>query len=371
MKHYLNKLLFNQFKKQQTSLHELNYLFWECTMRCNLNCKHCGSDCFKESKFKDMPLNDFLSALDTIKNVPENFIVVLTGGEPLLRKDIEICGKEIRKRNMKWGMVSNGFLYTQEKHISLLNAGLGALTISLDGLKESHNWLRNNDKSFDKVDTAITLATSTPRLNFDVVTCVNKKNFHQLKEIKAYLIKKGVKAWRLFTIIPIGRAKDNPDMFLDNQQFTQLMEFISQSRIKNDIDIKFSCEGYVGKYEWKVRDSGFFCRAGINIGSILIDGSISACPNIDRSFIQGNIYKDNLYQIWNTKFQPFRDRNWTKTGQCAKCKDYSKCQGNGFHYWHGDKKNVLVCHNQKIETTNRQKNKENHINNNPIDNNIK
>ena len=126
------------------------------------------------------------------------------------------------------------------------------------------------------------------------------------------------------------------------------MNFICYLRKKKKIDVKFSCEGYVGKYETKVRDSFFFCRAGINIGSVLIDGSISACPNIDRTFAQGNIYSDNFYEIWQTKYKQFRDREWTKKGECADCNNYKNCLGNGLHYWHGDKKNVLVCHNEKI-----------------------
>ena len=180
MKAALKHFIFNQFRKSETKEHELNYLFWECTTRCNLNCRHCGSDCSKDSFYKDMPLEEFLKALDTIESPSENFTVVLTGGEPLLRKDIELCGMEIRKRGMRWSMVSNGYLYDEKKHISLLNAGLGALTISIDGLEKSHNWLRNNDKSFEKADIAIGLAASSSRLNFDVVTCVNKRNFHEL-----------------------------------------------------------------------------------------------------------------------------------------------------------------------------------------------
>jgi radical SAM enzyme (rSAM/lipoprotein system) len=353
MKHLLRRMAFRQFKKHEASLHELSYLFWECTTRCNLSCKHCGSDCSKNSYCKDMPLNDFLTALDTIEKIPESFTVVLTGGEPLLRKDIELCGREIRKRGMRWSMVTNGYLYSREKHISLLNAGLGALTVSLDGLKESHNWLRNNSSSFDRVDAAIELAASSSRINFDVVTCVNKKNFHELEQIKKYLTGKGVKAWRLFTIIPIGRAKNDPDMFLDSWEFEALMDFIRQARKDSKVDVKFSCEGFVGKYEWKVRDGGFFCRAGINIGSVLADGAIAACPNIDKSFAQGNIYKDNFFEIWKTKYQPFRDRSWTRTGQCENCKSYKDCQGNGFHNWHGEKNNVLVCHKEKLKTTSR------------------
>lgn len=346
---FLEKYAFRAFKKAITNRHELNYLFWECTTRCNLNCLHCGSDCSKNSLHNDMPADDFFKAIDSIDYISQNFTVVFTGGEPLLRDDIEFCGKELRKRGFKWSIVSNGYLYDKQRHISLLNAGMGALTISLDGLKESHNWLRNNPNSFDKVSNAIELAASSSRLNFDVVTCVNQKNFNELEQIRAFLISKNVKAWRLFTIIPIGRAAQNSDLSLSDSQFHELMEFISAHRKHNEIDIKFSCEGYVGKYERLVRDARFFCRAGINIGSILIDGSISACPNIDRSFAQGNIYSDNFYDVWQNKFQPFRNKEWTKTGQCESCKEYKDCQGNGFHNWHGSKTNVLVCHNEKIE----------------------
>jgi radical SAM enzyme (rSAM/lipoprotein system) len=345
----IKRIAFRKFREAETQLHELNYLFWECTNRCNLNCLHCGSDCLKDSSCKDMPLEDFLSAIDTIESPAENLNIVLTGGEPLLRNDIELCGREIRKRGMRWSMVSNGYLYDKETHILLLNAGIGALTFSLDGLEKSHNWLRNNNKSFEKVDNAINLAASSSRLNFDVVTCVNNRNYNELPQIYDYLIHMGVKAWRLFTITPVGRAKNNPELSLSNLQFKGLLDFIYNSRKQKVIDIKFSCEGFVGKYESKVRDSYFFCRAGINIGSILNDGSVSACPNIDRSFVQGNIYKDNFNEIWQTKYIPFRNRTWTKTGKCLNCEDYDDCLGNGLHNWHGDELNLLVCHKEMTE----------------------
>lgn len=296
-----------------------------------------------------MPLDDFLQALDTIKDIPKDFIVVLTGGEPLLRKDLERCGMEIRKRGMRWSMVSNGLLYDKEKHISLLNAGLGALTISLDGLEHSHTWLRGSTASYSKAINAIGLAASSTRLNFDVVTVVNSRNIGELSQIKDLLVGLGVKAWRLFTIVPIGRAKTNPELLLSDSQFVDMMDFISEERMAKDISVQFSCEGYVGEYESRVRDTNFFCRAGINIGSILIDGSISACPNIDRAFVQGNIYSDIFFDIWQTQFAAFRDRRWNRVGECAVCEYYPDCNGNGFHNWHGDKHNVLVCHNAMIE----------------------
>ena len=345
----IRKKIFNRFREFETKIHELNYLFWECTVRCNLNCLHCGSDCSTDNAHADMPLSDFLSAVDTIESKPDNLIIALTGGEPLLRDDIEICGREIRKRGMRWGIVTNGYLYDRERHISLLNAGLGAVTISLDGLEENHNWLRNTKQGFSKVGDSISLAASSSRLNFDVVTCVNSRNIYELQNVYDYLINRGVKAWRLFTILPVGRAKTNPDMLLSDLQFREMLDFIHRKRDLKAMDVKFSCEGYTGRYELMVRDSFFFCRAGINIGSILIDGSISACPNIDRSFVQGNIYRDNFFEIWQTKFMPFRKRDWTRRGQCEKCADYSYCLGNGLHNWHEKKENVLVCHNEMIK----------------------
>jgi radical SAM protein with 4Fe4S-binding SPASM domain len=251
---------------------------------------------------------------------------------------------------MRWSMVSNGYLYNTERHNSLLSAGLGALTFSLDGLPASHNWLRNNSHSFARVDEAIPLAASSHRLNFDVVTCVNQRNISELPAVYKYLLQKKVKAWRLFTIAPIGRAASNPELLLSDVQFNELMEFIASMRSQDRMDVKFSCEGFVGTYETRVRDSSFFCRAGISIGSVLVDGSISACPNIDHSFVQGNIYHDNFYEVWQNRFQDFRDRSWARKGQCADCPDFRDCLGNGLHLWPGDKENVLVCYKAKIET---------------------
>ena len=345
------KKYFRRFRIHETNVHELNYLFWECTARCNLTCLHCGSDCSRKSSYSDMPLSDFLSALDTIKCKPPYFTVVLTGGEPLLRDDLELCGREIRRHGARWSIVTNGYLYDLEKHNSLLNAGLGALTISLDGLEETHNWLRNSPESFARAEIAIGLAASSSRLNFDVVTCVNRRNIGELDSIYKFLELKGVKSWRLFTIVPKGRAKGNAELFLTDNELIELLNFIHLKRSERVMDIRFSCEGYVGRYELKVRDSFFFCRAGINIGSVLIDGSISACPNIERSFSQGNIYRDNLSETWECKYQVFRDRSWTRSGKCTNCTEFSDCLGNGMHNRISSNADVLTCHYHKIENT--------------------
>ena len=347
----MNPLLFRLFRDNEVKVHELNYLFWECTTRCNLHCRHCGSDCSVLSREKDMPLADFLEALDTIPagHRPKDFTVVLTGGEPLLRPDIVEAGKEIRRRGFGWGMVSNGWFYDEEMHGKLMSAGMGAMTVSLDGLEFSHDWMRGHIGSYARALRAIGIIAAEPRLNADVVTCVNKRNLAELPEIHKILSGLGVKQWRLFTIIPIGRAASDPDMHLSDAEFVSVMDFIAQKRQEGGpMNTTFSCEGYLGRYEEKVRDVRYFCHAGVNIASVLIDGRICACPNIDRdAFSQGSIYEDSLYDVWEHRFQAFRDRSWARKGECAGCREWKNCLGNGMHNWHGTPPGLLQCHYHK------------------------
>ena len=341
----------NYFRKKETQLHELNYLFWECTQRCNLNCRHCGSDCMASSLYKDMPFEDFLKAIQPLESrfKRNSVFVVITGGEPLVRQDLADCGRQLRQHGFPWGIVSNGFAYDEARHQELMEAGLCSVTFSLDGLRDTHDTVRKRPGSFDHALGAIDLVAHEQRpLAYDIVTCVSPMNLHELAALKQLLIEHHVKAWRFFTIEPIGRAASDPNLMLSDEQFRQLMDFIADTRKAGKIDAKFSCEAYVGPYERKVRDWFFFCRAGITIGSVLVDGSISACPNIDRRFAQGNIYQDDFLDVWEHRFQPFRDREWMRTGPCKDCKVYKNCLGGAMHLHRKDSEEILMCHYKKI-----------------------
>lgn len=341
----------SRFKKNEAEINELTYLFWECTQHCNLNCIHCGTDCNSDSSIKDMPFEDFLKAIEPLKTryKRDSITIIITGGEPLIRKDLAQCGKALRKNGFRWGIVTNGYLYDEDMHARLLSAGLGAITLSIDGYEKTHNWLRGDPNSYNRAMKALDLITSSERLNYDVVTCVHPGNIEELHYLSDLLISKNVKAWRLFTIAPIGRASQNDNLQLNPSQFKRLMNFIAEIRTDKTIDVKFSCESFVGVFEKLVRDSFFFCRAGINIASILVDGSISACPNINRHFTQGNIYKDNLLDVWENKFGVMRNRNWTKTGDCKNCSDFKRCNGGAMHLWDEKQDCILTCANQKIK----------------------
>ncbi len=312
--------------------HSLYQLFWECTLKCNLHCQHCGSDCKTDNKQEDMPLFHFERVLDDIKVcMPSNEILVITtGGEPLIRKDIIDCGKAITRRGFMWGMVSNGMLLTPEKLDELIDAGLKTIAISFDGFEKEHNWMRGHPDSFKRAEAAIS-ALIQRDIVWDVITCVNKININNLTRFKDYLISKGIKHWRIFTVFPAGRAKGNMDLQLTDEQYKEVLEFIAQTRKEKKINVSYGCEGFLGNYELKVRDYPFFCQAGINVASILNDGSISGCLSIRSNYNQGNIYNDNFVNVWNNGFQIYRDRNWMKKGKCASCKMWNYCEGNGMH----------------------------------------
>ena len=341
--------LFNRYRHNEAKIHELRYLFWECTLRCTLNCLHCGSDCKQVANVPDMPVDDFIQAVKQIIPYvnPNKTMVVFTGGEALVRNDLESAGIQLYQLGFPWGIVSNGMLLTEKRLKSLLNAGMRACTISLDGLKESHNWLRNNKLSFDRAAAIIRMLPYTD-LRFDVVTCVNNRNLGELEELKETLIGWGVKEWRIFTIFPIGRAAQNPELQLSNEKFKSVFDFIEKTRTEGRIKLNYGCEGFLGEYESRVRDGFFFCRAGINVGSILVDGSISACPDLRSRFIQGNIYKDNFADVWNNRYQIMRDRRWTKTGICKDCNFFKYCEGNGLHLRNEESNEVAFCHLKRI-----------------------
>lgn len=342
--------VFRIYRALQTRMHELNYLFWECTLRCNLNCLHCGSDCSMDSKTADMPVADFLKVLDSVAREydPNKVMIAVTGGEPLLRTDLEVCGTKFNQRGFPWGIVSNGYLLSSERLSSLCKAGLRSITISLDGLQDSHNWMRRKNDSFGKALQAVKICSRQKDLVFDVVTCVNRKNISELSAIKKLLLDTGVKNWRLFTIFPKGRAKEFAELELSNQEFRILLDFIDDCRTSKTIRASYSCEGFLGNYETKVRDGFFFCRAGITIASVLADGSISACPSLRGDFIQGNIYKDDFLDCWHNRYRNMRDRSWAKTAQCSDCKVFKYCNGNGLHLRDGNEHRLLTCHYGKI-----------------------
>ena len=139
--------IFSDLYAAKVREHRLDTLFWECTLRCNLACRHCGSDCRVDPGVADMPLADFLKVLDeevTPHVDPSEVLVIFSGGEVLVRSDLEEAGREVARRGYPWGMVTNGMALTEARFRGLMDAGLRSIAVSLDGFEDDHNRLRGN-----------------------------------------------------------------------------------------------------------------------------------------------------------------------------------------------------------------------------------
>ena len=373
-------------RKNLQQLHPLQQLFWESTLRCNVHCLHCGSDCSSSEVTPDMPAEDFLRVIDqsvTPHVDPHKVLIIISGGEPLMRKDLAEVGAALKQRGYPWGMVTNGLALTEKRFKELMAAGLRSIAISFDGLELDHNWLRQHPLAFEGATRAIKLAaqygvqrgstvvqhgsklsnTEREALNnieqapapaeqpkgliWDIVTCVNQRTINQLDEMQQYLWSIGVRNWRLITIDPMGRAAENPELILTPEQHRQVLDYIREKR-KQGLHISYSCEGFMPDYEMEVRDHLFHCAAGISIASILIDGSISACTSVRGKYYQGNIYKDDFWEVWENGFEPYRNRKWMKKLEpCNNCKLFRYCEGGGMHLRQEDGA-LMLCHHNKL-----------------------
>lgn len=342
--------IFSDLYTTTVAEHRLNTLFWECTLRCNLACRHCGSDCRVDPQVPDMPLADFLKVLDdqiTPHVDPTEVLIIFSGGEVLVREDLEQAGTEVTRRGYPWGMVTNGMALTPQRLDRLMQAGLRSISISLDGFEREHNHIRGNALSYERALRAIRRIVREPNLTYDVITCATGALIPHLEEFCDLLIAEGVRHWRIFSIFPMGRARNDASLYLSDEQFRSLLEFIRRTRREGRIDVSYACEGFLGGYEAEVRDNFYQCAAGISVASIRVDGSISGCTSIRGNFHQGNIYRDDFWEVWEHRFEPFRNREWARQGECTNCKMFRYCLGGGMHL-HDDDGQLLSCHYRKL-----------------------
>ena len=348
LRSYLRKRLIPIAQKAAADVHELRCIFFELTRRCNLACLHCGSDCTADSQTSDLGAESVLKVLDEIRSRYDSHrvMVVLSGGEPLCYPGVFELGKKITAREFPWGMVTNGYAWTPELVRAAQAANMASITVSLDGFEEDHDWLRGKKDSFRRATRAIELLVRNPCYRkMDVVTCVNRRNLARIDELYEYVKRLGVSSWRMFTISPIGRALNNPELVLTGPEFRRLFEKIKEMRSKNEIGVTYSESGYLGhEFETAVRDQPFFCQAGISVAGIMINGDICACPNIDRRFAQGNLAKDSFVDVWENRYRIFRDRSWMRRGDCARCGEWRLCRGNSFHLLDPDTQGTRICY---------------------------
>ncbi|PKN47973.1 MAG: radical SAM/SPASM domain-containing protein [Deltaproteobacteria bacterium HGW-Deltaproteobacteria-17] len=348
--HRFQETRWGLYQKLESDLHELRYLFWETTRRCNLNCLHCGSDCGRDDSLSGMPAELVVKVLSDIAGAwdARKIMLVVSGGEPLVRPDLFPILERAHAMGFRIGMVTNGWALTPAVATRLAGVGLESIVVSLDGPRAQHDWLRNRQGAFDRAVGALRNLVAVNIPIVEAITCVTPASLPHLEATYEIVRATGANYWRVFNIFPIGRARDNADLLLAPEHFRTLIDTLAGLRRRGEADgvkVNLSEEGYLGfDVEPKVRDGVYFCRAGVNIAGILADGTFAACPNLPAWMGQGHAASESFVDVWNDKYQIFRDRSWMKTGRCAECSHFDMCRGNSLHIWDPERREPAWCH---------------------------
>lgn len=327
----------------------LQQLFIEMTLNCNEHCRHCGSRCGDlkmEDQLTDREILDFLADLKT--KVPKLPFLNVTGGEPTLRPNFIDLMHDISEMGYMWGMTTNGTRIQDESDIKRLQyAGMKTVSVSIDGLEETHNWFRQTPVGYKKAIKAVELLVKGGFYNVMVTTVVHKRNINELEELQEVMRGLGINTWRVINVEPIGRAKDNKEITLDKEDYIRMLDFIKEQREKEDaFEVCYGCNHWLGvENEHKFRNWYFKCAAGTKTGGIFYNGDIGGCLDIERrpETIMGNIRTDDFIDVWNNKFEIFRFNRANSSEYCKNCSEKDNCRGNGFHTWNLDENKPNLC----------------------------
>lgn len=329
--------------------YELRTLFWETTLRCNAGCEFCGSSCSIDKSCEgELSTEEVSAALKDIaqKLESEKIMINVTGGEPLLRRDLFGLMELASELGFSWGMVSNGSLINPDIIRKMKASRMKTLTVSIDGTRETHESLRRLFGCYDRIINSLKEIKYQGFLDhLQVTTVVSKKNINGLEALREILLDIGLDSWRVITVDPIGRARDNYSLLLDGEDMEKYTSFMKKYRNDLKLPTVKSCSHFFGEWEKDVRDYGFTCGAGTRVASILYNGDIFVCPNVERrpQLIQGNVRNDSLADLWDRGFGYFRRYDRGSCSQCKSCYYRSACAGDSLHTWDFENERPVFC----------------------------
>ena len=213
---------------------------WELTRSCNLNCIHCRAAARFGPYPNELTTEECFKFLDNVASF-SNPIMIMTGGEPMLRDDIYDIAKYGTKLGLRMVMAPCGFLVTEETAQKMLDSGIQRLSFSIDGATaKSHDDFRRVEGAFDSVMTAIENAKKVG-MEFQVNTTITKHNLEELPDILELVIKLGAKAHHPFLLVPTGRGEDLKDQEISPEDYEKTLTWFYDMRDKVPLMFKPTC----------------------------------------------------------------------------------------------------------------------------------
>lgn len=307
------------------------YAVWEITLACDLGCRHCGS---RAGPTREGELSTE-QCLDVVRQMKEMGFreVTLIGGEAYLREDWDVIARAIVDAGMVCGITTGGRGFDAARIERAVQAGIAAISVSIDGLERTHDAQRGVKGAFaSALETARRVAASPMRLSFN--TQVNRLSLPELVALAELAVETRAIAWQVQLTVPMGRGADRPNLMLQPHElldFFPLLAWLKENKLQpNGIQLfPGNNVGYFGPYESVLRYGG---RAGAHWGGcgagkwcmgFEADGKIKACPSLPSDQYTGGYFQtDTLAEVIAGAVEVTHLRNRTRAdlwGFCSTC----------------------------------------------------
>ncbi|MBI5896614.1 MAG: heme b synthase [Desulfobacterales bacterium] len=318
----------------------LRLVAWETTRNCNLACVHCRASATCGPYTGELDTQAAFRLLDQIAEVGQP-IIILTGGEPLLRPDIFDIASYGTGKGLRMVMAVNGMLVTQQMAKKMAQAGIQRISISLDGATApSHDAFRGVDGAFEGALRGIADAKAAG-IAFQINTTITKSNLEQIPSILKLAEQLGAVAHHIFLLVPTGRGKYILDQAIDAQQYEDTLNWFYDQRDKTTLQLKATCaphyhrilrqrakaEGQTVTFQTHGLDAVTRgCLAGSGFCFISHRGIVQPCGFLDLNC--GDVTQQSFAEIWrrSPNFQKLRDAHQLK-GKCGLCEYRRVCGG--------------------------------------------
>lgn len=321
---------------------ELKWMAWELTEKCNLSCVHCRSASEIDSSEGLFTLDKAKAFLDEIAEFASP-VIVLSGGEPLMRKDVFDIAEYGTEKGFRMCMATNGVLVDDEVCEKINSSGIKIVALSLDGsTREIHDDFRGQVGAFDGVMRAAEYFRKHD-IKFIINSSFTKRNQEDIPNVKELAKKIGATAWYMFQIVPTGRGEEIMKELIDKEDYEKILNWhYDMEREEEDILVRPTCAPQYYRI-WHERSrkegkdstrrslsfstgGGKGCIAAQKICLVTAMGDVYPCSYFPLA--AGNVFKESFKEIWeNSKLfndiRSFKDYE----GKCGSCRYLGVCGG--------------------------------------------
>lgn len=326
--------------EEKTGIKAPRIIAWEITRSCNLSCAHCRASAEFGAYPGELSLDEIKKVIDNIATI-SNPIIILTGGEPLLRPDIWDIIDYCHEVGVMPVVGTNAVLVTEEVAQKLKDHRIPRISVSIDfPTAEEHDKFRGIEGAFDASIQGIKNAKAAG-VGVQVNTTVTKLNGHKVAEIHDLAEALGVDAFHIFMLVPTGRGSDMLELELEPQEYEEVLTWAYHRQKTSPLHFKptdsphyyriirqlAKAEGKkVTREEYGLDAMTRGCLGGITFCFISHVGDVQPCGYFDMQL--GNVKEQLFSDIWTESkvFNDLRDYSLLK-GKCGACEYKGVCGG--------------------------------------------